>query len=553
MNARSDQGAYGSMPAYAGLNTPPGLPSALPPGMRPVPDSPPAQSAVAVPDAIELYGSFHLGQTELALPVSSLQEVVNYPARVTPVPLAPSFLLGLFNLRGTLIPIVNLKPLLGIADAGVRATEKIAIVDHGGVRVGLLFDTTGEILRIRPSQKTDFVYGEGSPDAARPAPVIAGAIKLANGDRILQILSPSALVRIENMPHLLARQAETAPQHRRSVQGQRLQCVSFRVAHARLALSMSAIQEIIRKPELQNSAFGSEFCIGMLNLRGIIVPVIDFARFLDMTATPPDAAVAGTAADERRVLIVKQEDVHFGLLVDAVDSIVTYHAEELLAIPSFSRRHAGLFAGCIAREGGADIILLNPNELFTHDQVLSLTQGHRDLYRNAAGVATPGRRGKGARSGARQAYIAFRLDYLLGVRIDQLREIIHFSPDIIRAPGAPSFVRGMLNLRKQLVTIVDLRAIYGMKPYADEAHARILIIERGQEKFGLVVDAVENIVTIDEADKLPVPAVLIGQAGNDLRLDMREAVEIPSQDGAPKTLMLLDLAPLTERIGHALA
>ena len=60
--------------------------------------------------AVELYGSFHLGQTELALPVAALQEVVNYPAAVTSVPLAPSHLLGLFNLRGTLIPIV--RPLI---------------------------------------------------------------------------------------------------------------------------------------------------------------------------------------------------------------------------------------------------------------------------------------------------------------------------------------------------------------------------------------------------------------------------------------------------------
>ncbi len=530
----------------------------------------PAKVRVATADDIEVFGSFHLGDVEFALPIAALQEVVNFPERITPVPLSPAFLLGLFNLRGTLIPIVDLKPLLAIAGAtnvagaGSRnatpVTEKIAIVDVEGIRVGLLFDSTSEILRVRASQRTAFEY-----DPSHVAPqVVSGAIKLDGGDRILQILAPGALVHIENMPQLLARQALSAPQRRQ--QRQRLQCVSFTVEHSRLALPMSAIREIIRIPDLQNSALASVFCVGMLNLRGTVVPVIDFAHFLGLQASRPAPEIAGTASDPRRILIVKQEDVHFGLLVDAVDSIVTYYADELLAMPSFSASHAQLFAGCIAREpvdaGGAtvtsnDIVLLNADELFTHSQVLELTRGHRELYRETdpaqrakAGEATW--RGAKSSRGTRHAYVSFRLQHMLAVRLDQLREIIHDSPDVMPAPGAPSFVRGMLNLRRELVTIVDLRALYGM-PMQDDAQARkILVIEHGKDKFGLLVDAIENIVTLDEADKLPVPAMLLGRATHEMRNDMREAVELPTADGAARTAMLLDLQPLKMRLETAL-
>ncbi|WP_052652686.1 chemotaxis protein CheW [Pandoraea oxalativorans] len=533
----------------------------------------PTKARNAAPDDIEVFGSFHLGEVEFALPIAALQEVVNFPERITPVPLSPAFLLGLFNLRGTLIPIVDLKPLLAIADAATVAgagsgnatpvTQKIAIVDVEGIRVGLLFDSTSEILRVRASQRTGFEY---DPSHAAPQ-VVSGAIKLDGGDRILQILAPGALVHIENMPQLLARQALSAPQRRQ--QRQRLQCVSFTVEHSRLALPMSAIREIIRIPDLQNSALASVFCVGMLNLRGTVVPVIDFAHFLGLHASRPEPEIAGTASDPRRILIVKQEDVHFGLLVDAVDSIVTYYADELLAMPSFSASHAQLFAGCIPREpveagstGGAsvtsnDIVLLNADELFTHSQVLKLTRGHRELYRETdpaqrakAGEAV----GRGAKSsrGTRHAYVSFRLQHMLAVRLDQLREIIHDSPDVIPAPGAPSFVRGMLNLRRELVTIVDLRALYGM-PIQDDAQVRkILVIEHGRDKFGLLVDAIENIVTLDEADKLPVPAMLLGRATHEMRNDMREAVELPAADGTARTAMLLDLQPLKMRLETAL-
>lgn len=531
----------------------------------------PTKARNAAPDDIEVFGSFHLGDVEFALPIAALQEVVNFPERITPVPLSPAFLLGLFNLRGTLIPIVDLKPLLAIADAAsvggaglanaTPVTEKIAIVDVEGIRVGLLFDSTSEILRVRASQRTRFEY-----DPSHVAPqVVSGAIKLDGGDRILQILAPGALVHIENMPQLLARQALSAPQRRQ--QRQRLQCVSFTVEHSRLALPMSAIREIIRIPELQKSALASVFCVGMLNLRGTVVPVVDFAHFLGLQASRPEPEIAGTASDPRRILIVKQEDVHFGLLVDAVDSIVTYYADELLAMPSFSASHAQLFAGCIPREpvdaGGAtvtsnDIVLLNADELFTHSQVLDLTRGHRELYRETdpaqrAKAGEAAWRGAKSSRGTRHAYVSFRLQHMLAVRLDQLREIIHDSPDVMPAPGAPSFVRGMLNLRRELVTIVDLRALYGM-PMQDDAQARkILVIEHGKDKFGLLVDAIENIVTLDEADKLPVPAMLLGRATHEMRNDMREAVELPTADGTARTAMLLDLQPLKMRLETALA
>ena len=69
-----------------------------------------ATAARALADAagLELFGSFHLGGEEFALPALALREVVAYPERVTRMPLSPACLEGIFTLRGTAIPIVNL-------------------------------------------------------------------------------------------------------------------------------------------------------------------------------------------------------------------------------------------------------------------------------------------------------------------------------------------------------------------------------------------------------------------------------------------------------------
>lgn len=481
-------------------------------------------------DGAELFGSFHLGDTELVLPVTAVQEVVNYPTAVTQVPLAPSYLLGLFNLRGRLIPIVHLGQLLQLPDGGPREASKIAIVEFRQGRIGLLFDATGEILRVQPEQKVSFSDGDGSA-------MIGGALKLDGGNRILQILSVDALQHLRDMPIPKVDASESGRQ--RAALGQRRQGVSFRVSDARLALPMGAIHEIIRVPELLKSVLASELCLGMLNLRGNTVPVLDFARFLGLPCTASVTMASADFEDPRRIVVIRQQEMDFGLLVDDVESIVSYRDEELLAIPSFHPDRPQLFTGCISRADMPDIILVNEAALLSDAIVSELTQGHRALY-TLESTKEQGQR----RRSVRETYVTFKLDQLMGMRIDQLREVIDFPHEVMQPPGAPEHVRGILNLRRKLITIIDLRALYGMKGYADLPGAKVLVVENDEEQFGLIVDAIENIVTIDAGDKIGVPAILRHQIELPLRNDMREVVELPDQ----RTLLLLDASPLKQRL-----
>lgn len=481
----------------------------------------------------ELFGSFHLGDAELVLPVAAVQEVVNYPQAITTLPLSPAHLLGLFNLRGRLIPIVHLGQLLKIADRDQHAEAKVAIVELPEGCVGLLFDATGEILRVHGEEKVMF-GGAG-------ASLIGGVLKLDDGNRILQMLSVNALASLPGMPLLKVDVQSRESNRLRAAQGQRRQGVSFRVGGSYLALPMGSIHEIIRVPELLSSVLASELCLGMFNLRGDTLPVLDFAKFLGLASPMSDEVAPGDFDDPRRILVIRQGDICLGLLVDDVESIVSYRDEELLAIPSFQARHAGFFAGCISHADGKHILLLNEAALVADATLLDVTAGHRELYK--AEHDGQGGRGK-RRPGARETYVTFRLDQLMGMRIEQLREVIDYPPAVMQPPGAPDYVRGILNLRHRLVTIIDLRALYGMAGYSDLGESKVLVVENGDEKFGLVVDAIENIVTIDAHDKLRVPSVLSNQIDQALRNDMKEVVELPDQ----RTLMLLNAAPLKARL-----
>ncbi|WP_322011383.1 chemotaxis protein CheW [Paraburkholderia sp. J12] len=483
---------------------------------------------------VELYGSFHLAGTELALPVAALQEVVNHSDALTPVPLAPPYLLGLFNLRGTLIPVVDLRQLLRLPAEGEGTARKIAIVETDGSRVGLQFDGTGEILRVPADQVIAIETVPGSNPSA-----IGAVLKLDGGERILQVLSASALLSLRDVPHLA--KAEVRATQQRAQQGQRRQNVSFKVGGTALALPMGAIQEIIRVPALQHSPFADDVCIGLLNLRGATVPVIDFGTFLGFAR----AAESGVSADERRIVVLTRGDQHFGLLVDEVASIVACREDELLQMPSYGSAHRSMFAGYLAHDSGAGVLLIDADALFANSRIATLAAGHRDLYRNAAANANAA----GKRGGTRQTLVTFRIGHLIGVRIGELREVIDYRDDVVKTPGLPNFVRGVLNLRGELVTVIDVRAMYAMPTYEDLARAKILIVEHRAEKYGLLVDSVEDIVTLTGGRQMTVPTLFTREGGTSARNDMREAVELPGQG----TLMLLDPASLCERVAEAVA
>ena len=494
-----------------------------------------AAPPITHPHATSLFGSFQLGGIELALSVSALREVVEYPELITQIPLTPPFLLGLFNLRGSLVPIVHLGQLLNLPDAPLNVASKIAIIEFGSCRVGLLFDRIGEILRVDSAQNVPFQHEEEGAFS-----IIEGVLKLDGGNRVVQILSATALTKLRHMPQLPDGQHAASLHAQRAAQGRRKQGMTFRVSELRFALRMDTIHGIIRMQELQHSVLASEACLGMLTLRGRIVPVIDARRFLQLPEEAGPAVASKEGEDMRRIIVLTHRDTFIGLLVDEVDSILAFSDHELLAVPSFGHARGELFAGCIAGAGDRYTILLNPAALFADDDLRHIMDGHHQLY----DIQATGSASQGERSRVRETYVTFRLDRLMAVRIEQLREVIDYPAVVARSLGCPTFVRGVLKLRREMITLVDLRALYGMVACATARDAKVLVVECGGEKFGLVVDNIENILVVYANEKFALPTVLLNQLDNTLSSHMRQGVDFPDKE--QRTLFLLDTAPLKE-------
>ena len=489
--------------------------------------------------ATELFGSFLLGADEFALPANSIREVVNYPEKVVPIPLSPTFLEGVFTLRGNVIPVLNLGRIFDPQAGAADRSNKIAIIDHQQMQIGIAFHSIGEILRVRQQQRSHLQYRDSASHG-----VICGTIRLDDGARPLQILDPAALISIENVPQVQAmksagRQVETNHFH---LQVERRQCVAFKVGGTAFAFEMHAIREIINVPELKSSVLTSKLCIGRINLRGQAVAVVDFSILLGLQGAAARAGTGSSAVAERRIVIARIGDASIGLLVDSVDNIFSFFPGDVLPIPLLSTARAGMFAGCIQKDGIGAVLFLNHEEIFYSTEISDLTRGH---------VETAD--GRSNNNAARKVYITFSLGSTYALEIRKIREIIDFPSDMLHPPSMPAFVAGLLNLRRQMVTIIDLRCLYGMPPLVDCAAAKIVVIERGDERFGLMVDAVENIITVAETDRMPMPSLMRGKPGSDMRSEMQEVIGLPGTDDQRQTLSVFEIDVFLDRLTREMA
>ena len=109
-------------------------------------------------------------------------------------------------------------------------------------------------------------------------------------------------------------------------------------------------------------------------------------------------------------------------------------------------------------------------------------------------------------TGAREIQLAtfYVGDMLLGLEIDQVQEI-NRCLDVTTVPHAPAWVRGVINLRGDVVTVIDLRSVLGMQRGTVTKNSRNLIVTIAGELVGLCVDRISDIITISPDDLIPPP------------------------------------------------
>ncbi|ODS23710.1 chemotaxis protein CheW [Candidatus Endobugula sertula] len=107
-------------------------------------------------------------------------------------------------------------------------------------------------------------------------------------------------------------------------------------------------------------------------------------------------------------------------------------------------------------------------------------------------------------------WVTFRLaGETYGVNVMQVQEVLRHS-EIAPVPGAPAYVLGIINLRGNVVTVIDTRHRFGLQPGEVTENTRIVIIEADSHVIGILVDSVAEVVYLRQSEIETAPNV-----GND--------------------------------------
>jgi purine-binding chemotaxis protein CheW len=95
--------------------------------------------------------------------------------------------------------------------------------------------------------------------------------------------------------------------------------------------------------------------------------------------------------------------------------------------------------------------------------------------------------------------VTFRLkDETYGINVMQVQEVLRVS-EIAPVPGAPGYVLGIINLRGNVVTVIDTRTRFGLPTGELGDASRIVIIESEQQVVGILVDSVAEVVELRQS------------------------------------------------------
>jgi purine-binding chemotaxis protein CheW len=104
-------------------------------------------------------------------------------------------------------------------------------------------------------------------------------------------------------------------------------------------------------------------------------------------------------------------------------------------------------------------------------------------------------------------WVTFRLENeKYGIDVMQVQEVLRVT-EIAPVPGAPSYVLGIINLRGNVVTVIDTRSRFGLPSAEMDDSTRIVIIEADEQVVGILVDSVAEVVDLKSSEIETAPNV----------------------------------------------
>lgn len=462
---------------------------------------------------------FRIGEEEFAFRISHVKEIIRLPS-MTRVPNAPFFVTGLCSLRDELLPVIDSRKLFDMADTEYNEGSRIIVTDIQGKKVGLIADRVSEVISVEESMIKDPPGSIKGIDGG----VINGILLLNDGKRVIMILDAHKIVNAGNFEEY-SKQQQVPDINFQDLNKKSLeedQIIIFNIGIEEYAFSISCVKEIIRLPDIMKVPNTASYIEGVLSIRNQLLAVINLGRLLGMNCKQTE--------EYSRVVIINNGNLTFGVIVDKVSQVMrvrkdSFKKSNLSASGSGMEYIKGFFN---LNNGKRLVMVLEPLNLVSYEDVNSVLS--LDSKKNTDGISL----NMGEIENNQEHVVIFKLGKdKFGIRINHVKEVNRIS-GIVHFPGAPAFIDGMVNLRGDVIPVLNLKILFNNNSSTYES-SKFLVVEYRNKRIGIMIDSVSEVLKFPKSYLEKVSEVLDGN-DNDRYIDA-----IAKLNDGEKIILILNL------------
>lgn len=285
-----------------------------------------------------------LGDEEFAISLEVAREIIFVPKNITPISDANFGVMGMITLRDELIVALNLKQLIGVDenndDKKVQEKEKrLLILSAHEKSIALLVDSISEVKDILTNltEKLPERFADSKIEAVYKEEESIASI--LSEKYLTDLLNEYSISHDKKSVHVSDEDANKDQEDE-----EMSEVAVFQIAGEEFALDIEDVQEIIRYTQITNIPEAPEFVDGVINLRGVVIPIVSLPERLDFekVITPKSKILVSTILDEK-----------IGLLVDDVNEVMFIDNKYV----NKSSSSDALFSDVITLDEGKRIIL----------------------------------------------------------------------------------------------------------------------------------------------------------------------------------------------------
>jgi purine-binding chemotaxis protein CheW len=484
------------------------------------------------------YVTFALGEERLAFPLERVQEIIRMPDTAE-VPMGPSVLHGLANLRGRVLPIVSLRACCGQKPIDADDATRVIVVDCG-TPLGFVVDRVSAVITVAPEDIESTDAMQSTLDARLLAGVIKGGqsemTAILDVQEIVDREFASTTRRLIETGTAVA-SGEIAKVAEDGDDDTVFEMVSFVVDGQEYALPIDEIQEIVQVPASVSLVPNADRrVLGVMDLRGGLLPLISLRRVFGLAQEHID--------ESARIIVVPLEDteshkrVQVGVVMDTVREVLRVPLDLVDALPQFVGGAATTEVESVCRlDGGQRLVsVLSAARLFSGADLRAAV----DSYDSGKQTEEPMDEQQADEwTDTDDQLVVFRIageEYCLSV--DAVQEIIRVPDELIRVPKSLAFVEGLVNLRGAVLPVIDLRARLGLARSERGDLQRIVVVIVGGVRTGFVVDSVVEVLKLERGSLEQAPELSEEQA--------RLISEVANLVDVNRMLLVLDHAQLLD-------